>query len=931
MSAILKWDNVVHDRWTQSFEEKQNSYLIYELTKLPNFTDHIFGYLSQEIDTRQSEVLRRQITMLNYFHDIAKNGWAVSLRLIKKNERISLYLVFRYSGLKQLSQSEFDDADSRIQNALMNEYSFQRCDEKINEVLDISWASNVSEITKREEEYRGEFIAEGRDFSVMFYVPLAWNQTDNSMESICSALIRHKGRAVVEVTVTPTNYLVDERNWVSMNIRRLKEYQNGYVPKDEKGEILRGRDNKPIAKSEPQPELKTPIDNFEKINKQYQTGRVFLTSIRVWSDKNSEFLASAFTINSVKGTADIHTINALQNAMEFNYMSSCYKNVDISAKIPSKYWMSHDINTLPFRAQRLNRLNSIEEISNFFRIPMPIKSSFPGFGYDTGIAHDEIKTGNKETFFITLGSYNENKFDSSFAKLDIQNLAKHGLIVGVPGSGKTTAMFNILYQLWEQPEYKRIPFIILEPAKTEYRALKTLDIFKNDMLVFTLGDESVSPFRFNPLEVPDGIRLESHISKLQACFTGAFESMDGPLPIYLEKAIRMTYLEKGWYENSIGGEKGPEIPMLSDLYRNAELVTSSLEYGAETKGTIKTALVERLKSLCEGSKGRMLNTKKSIPMEDLMTKPVVLELDSLNGEEKSLVMMFLLSYVYEYCKIKRKSGMPLKHMMLVEEAHNLIGAQISNHVSNAKAKSLELFVNMLAEMRALGEGILIADQLPTAIAPQAVKQTNVKILMRVTAKDDREEIGNSMDLDDIQMHSVINFKTGDAYIYHEGEDRVRTIKMTNFKGKHNVEEPPSDIELYEIMKDYEISHAESYMPFIECQKICEKCNRKTKAQAEEFLKTYMPKDGKDIYDVIYTFAEDFRERKTSAGALWRWLAKKDAIRIIQTYGDIDKKFGGCVYLNLLHASDEKTRLQQESFDSCLEKFLTVEKRAKENQ
>ena len=53
---------------------------------------------------------------------------------------------------------------------------------------------------------------------------------------------------------------------------------------------------------------------------------------------------------------------------------------------------------------------------------------------------------------------------------------------------------------------------------------------------------------------------------------------------------------------------------------------------------------------------------------------------------------------------------------------------------------------MLAEMRALGQGILIADQLPTAISAQAVKQTNVKVMMRITSKDDREEIGNSMDL-----------------------------------------------------------------------------------------------------------------------------------------------------------------------------------------
>ena len=99
----------------------------------------------------------------------------------------------------------------------------------------------------------------------------------------------------------------------------------------------------------------------------------------------------------------------------------------------------------------------------------------------------------------------------------------------------------------------------------------------------------------------------------------------------------------------------------------------------------------------------MLDTKHSIPAEELMQRPVVLELDSLNGDEKALIMMFLLTYVFEYCKVNRKSGSPLKHMLLVEEAHNLIGASGgSEYRADPKSKTIELFVNMLAEMRALG-------------------------------------------------------------------------------------------------------------------------------------------------------------------------------------------------------------------------------------
>ena len=397
-------------------------------------------------------------------------------------------------------------------------------------------------------------------------------------------------------------------------------------------------------------------------------------------------------------------------------------------------------------------------------------------------------------------------------------------------------MFNILHQLWDAPDDQKIPFIVLEPAKTEYRALKLLPAMKEDMLVFTLGDESVSPFRFNPMEVLPGIKIENHISRLQACFVGAFNLFD-PLPIFLEQAIRRTYLEKGWYDDSCGGEDGLETPTLSDLCRNAEFIVENSGFDAKMKSDFKASLLERLNSLRRGSKGRMLDTTRSIPMEELMGKPVILELDSLNGDEKSLLMMFLLSYVYEYCKTARKSGSPLKHVLLVEEAHNLIGSQgnSSDNRANPGVKTIELFVNMLAEMRALGQGILIADQLPTAIAPQAVKQTNVKILMRITARDDREEIGNTMDLNEEQMHQVVNFKTGHAYLYHEGEDHVRMIRMRNFKEEYQVEEPPSDAELREQMRSYELSHGALYHPYPECIRRCTICSRRVRNQAENLV------------------------------------------------------------------------------------------------
>lgn len=892
MNNITVWNTVKRDSWTCTRQPAVSSCIVYRLTSLPNFTHQRFGYLCEEKDQRSSAVGSRQLLMLRQLHSLG-TAWACSMRLLKTADRLEQYFVFRHAGSRALTEQELEQADASIRNALpRNEYSFQRVAEADcpPEVFSAEWAGQAAEIFKKEEVYHGaaypaQFHAEPQEF----YVPYAWTAAENTMEQICQALMQHNGPAVLEVTLCPTTYLEDEKNWMNGNLRRLRESMNGETIRSEStGRILWQGEKLPV--------LKTPVDNCEKMNKQFETSRVFLTAIRVFSGSDVSALANAFLTNSVRNAGYVCTSQRGQAA--FEQEAARYAGVDISAGVRTPFWNRPD-DLLPLRAQRLFHLASVEEIATFFRIPIPVRDNFPGFRLDTGLG--EVKNKKKARSVIRLGSYlDDQSAEPTPAEFDSQQMAKHGLIVGVPGSGKTTAMFNILYQLWDVPEEQKIPFIVLEPAKTEYRALKLLPALKDDLLVFTLGDESVSPFRFNPMEVLPGIKIENHISRLQACFVGAFNLFD-PLPIFLEQAIRRTYLEKGWYDDSVGGDEGLETPTLSDLCRNAEYIVENSGFDAKMKSDFKASLLERLNSLRRGSKGRMLDTPHSIPMEELMGRPVILELDSLNGDEKSLLMMFLLSYVYEYCKIARKSGSPLKHMLLVEEAHNLIGANKSSSDSRADPgeKTIELFVNMLAEMRALGQGILIADQLPTAIAPQAVKQTNVKVLMRVTAKDDREEIGNTMDLNEEQMHQVVNFKTGHAYLYHEGEDHVRMIRMRNFKDDYHVEEPPSDPELRELMHGYELSHPRLYHPYAECLGHCPTCNRRVRNQAESYVQRILTDPA------ALPMLDPVLRQSVSFCGLCALGTMQEAARIRDRYKTVSDCFGYCVYVHLLHLADRK--------------------------
>jgi hypothetical protein len=90
---------------------------------------------------------------------------------------------------------------------------------------------------------------------------------------------------------------------------------------------------------------------------------------------------------------------------------------------------------------------------------------------------------------------------------------------------------------------------------------------------------------------------------------------------------------------------------------------------------------------------------------------------------------------------------------------------------------------MLSEIRAYGEGVLIAEQIPVKLAPDAIKNTNLKILHRVVAEDDRQVVGATMNLTDEQLRAVTTFARGNAAVYAEGNDHPFLVEVFAFKSK----------------------------------------------------------------------------------------------------------------------------------------------------
>lgn len=90
---------------------------------------------------------------------------------------------------------------------------------------------------------------------------------------------------------------------------------------------------------------------------------------------------------------------------------------------------------------------------------------------------------------------------------------------------------------------------------------------------------------------------------------------------------------------------------------------------------------------------------------------------------------------------------------------------------------------MLAEVRALKEGIVIADQLPTVMAQEVLKNTGLKIGLRITSADDRSLLGSTMAASAMQLEQMSTFAVGEALIFYEKLMRPFTMRIKEWWGE----------------------------------------------------------------------------------------------------------------------------------------------------
>jgi hypothetical protein len=360
------------------------------------------------------------------------------------------------------------------------------------------------------------------------------------------------------------------------------------------------------------------------------------------------------------------------------------------------------------------------------------------------------------------------------------SLCRHTLVCGHTGFGKSTTVRTILSALAEH----RVPFLVLEPAKAEYRALGASVA---DLWACRVGSpphDGEVPFLLNPFELPAGFPLHTHIDLLKQAFIASF-GLVPPTPYLLETAIYRAYESRGW--NIATGEhpngRDPlAFPTLSDLLLMIDPVVDAAGYGSEISQNLRGALKTRVGNLCIGPKGMALDTRERIPDELLFGRPVVIELKDLGSdEEKALVMGLVITRLYELRESggTLAGGDELRHLLVIEEAHRLLKrtSERSAEDGNMAHQAVEAFANVIAEVRAYGQGVLIVEQIPSKLAPDVVKQTALKVVHHLAPKADRDEVGDAMVLEEAQKRALALLPIGEAVVHSETMDGAMRIRV----------------------------------------------------------------------------------------------------------------------------------------------------------
>ena len=619
--------------------------------------------------------------------------------------------------------------------------------------------------------------------------------TENDLSRIVSSLIDYPDCAI-SFQLIPVAYSAEEAAAVDVNAQMLDTLS--------KGVMEQGVGNISYALAEKHAET------YKYYSHNKNTAQ-FAFNALVYGD--------AIAVNTIA----TRILAQLNNGSELRIVSLSANDVKKDVNFYPLPWAVHEIILGTERnpsiwntGQNLNSFYSLpyiitaEEASEFFRLPVGSETVFAGLvvnesGKASRTYADNVVGGGD----IDVGTLKSSSHGDTIG-ISLKDLTKHMLIVGTPGSGKTTFSVSLLDRLWKD---HKIPFLVIEPAKNEYRALvQSIP----DLQVFTPGKNFISPFVFNPFVPPKNVKLEAYKSTLKTAFAAAV-SMSTPLDKIFEETVNNCYSDFRWLDTYTSEDKGKPFN-IADFIKCFEETFEAIGYTGDAKNIGRAGLV-RLQSLVN-----LFDNYFSIPIEDLLTKPTVIELAAIeNSDQKALIISLLLLSILAYVNSNYLGDGSLRNVLLLEEAHVLLDADANagQGEANPSAIAQGLVKRMLAEIRSYGVGVVIADQSPRKVTTDVVALTDIKLAFRLVEATDKQILADSSNMNETQKERLAKLKPGEAFLFFGKLDEPEEIKTDDYRLANNINITLSD-EGIKSLSTYWNDRKDMLRPYPECS-YCRYC------------------------------------------------------------------------------------------------------------
>ena len=377
--------------------------------------------------------------------------------------------------------------------------------------------------------------------------------------------------------------------------------------------------------------------------------------------------------------------------------------------------------------------------------------------------------------------------------VSLGSLNRHVFVCGATGAGKSQTVRCLL----ESATERGIPWLVIEPAKAEYRLMASR-LPGTRVIRIRPGEPDAIAAGLNPLEpatagAGGSFPLQTHADLVKALFIASFQAEE-PFPQVLSAALGRVYEEAGW-DLALGEPRGRQpgagqppagqppspqataaYPTLTGLQRAAERVVAEIGYSQRVTDDVLGFIRVRLASLRHGTTGRFLEGGHPLDFGALLRANVVLEIEDVGDDaDKAFLMGAVLIRLAEHLRLTHRRGARpagLAHLTVVEEAHRLLRRPETGGPGGAGAAghAVELFAGLLAEIRAYGEGLVIAEQIPARLVPDVIKNTAVKITHRLPAADDRDAVGATMNATPRQSRYLVTLPPGQAAVFSDGMD-----------------------------------------------------------------------------------------------------------------------------------------------------------------